>query len=575
MTMTLVAQIKQDIVEDRRRAGIDKSKLLARLVDGRVEGALDDLFYFLPPRDALWCLRQLGVAFGRKFPGLPEPRQESCIDFLKDLSVGLSSFLPRWNLLDFQRHGDAALTETQVEQQATAARDLVAELTKVAPGPAARVLQRLRLETCHRYRAEKAEDPQAAAQALVGASLAQYIDHLRAELVRSNLRRISEMRGKEDAATELGNDYASFLRHAMHLGASFATTNPVLVKIAWDTDPARWDCVVDGLITKNPEMDADGLGRLFTLEVVLDSMLQLRPIFLLTEGAKGLVCLQVDPRKHDDSQAMISYALATYEDLRARLNGGRPNVVFKLPGTKAGLEACCTLTRQGIGVTITVNFGMFQHVPFARAINEGNALVSYLVVMNGRLAYPVRDELLGRLDELAGLGIDEARAREAAAWAGVAVVKRLQRLLKERGHDMGRMKPLVASLRIYEGYVYDGLPSKFPDITEVLGTGVISVFPDVRRAFDLESDLGLAPRQVEEPLDDDILEVLSHSEIFRQAYYVADREWVPDEDQRFRPQRELTLGDEEGTVSWPPVRDTLGQFMKSYESLLGCIARRM
>ena len=195
--------------------------------------------------------------------------------------------------------------------------------------------------------------------------------------------------------------------------------------------------------------------------------------------------------------------------------------------------------------------------------------------MNGRLAYPVRDELLGRLDELAGLGIDEARAREAAAWAGVAVVKRLQRLLKERGHDMGRMKPLVASLRIYEGYVYDGLPSKFPDITEVLGTGVISVFPDVRRAFDLESNLGLAPRQVEEPLDDDILEVLSHSEIFRQAYYVADREWVPDEDQRFRPQRELTLGDEEGTVSWPPVRDTLGQFMKSYEGLLECIARRM
>ena len=70
---------------------------------------------------------------------------------------------------------------------------------------------------------------------------------------------------------------------------------------------------------------------------------------------------------------------------------------------------------------------------FARAMREGQAIFSCLVEMNGRLAYPVRDELLAKLDDLAAHGIDEANAREAAAWAGIAVIKRVHRLLREKG----------------------------------------------------------------------------------------------------------------------------------------------
>ena len=573
--MTLVAQIKQSIDTERRRAGVDKSKLLARLADGRVEGAWDGIFYFLPPRDALWCLQQFRAVLDQKLPGFPGPLQESCLEFLTQLAVGLSSFLPRWNLLDSEQHGGEALSPGEVRQQASEVHDLVAELARVAPRPAERVLQRLYLETLRRCEAEKAEDPEAAARLLVGESLSEYISRVREALDGSNFRRMAEIVTDGDTATELGNDHSCFLRYAMFLGASYATTNPVLVSASWEIDPERWDQVADQLISRHPGLNVDGIARLFTLEVVLDSMSKLRPIFLLSGGTRGLVCLQVDPRRHNDSQAMISYALATYADLRDRLAGGTPNVVFKLPGTRSGLEACSVLTQKGIGVTITVQFGVFQHVPFARAISDGNALVSYLVEMNGRLAYPVRDELLAKLGELEALGISEARAREAAAWAGVAVVQRLHMLLKRQGYDMSRVKELVASLRVYEGFGYDALPSGFPDITEVLGSGVISVFPNVRRAFDLASDLNFVPNSVETPLEEGILEVLSHSEILRQAYYVADRGWVPDGDERFKPSYELTLADEDGVLAWSPIRDTLGQFMKSYESLVERITQRM
>jgi len=159
-----------------------------------------------------------------------------------------------------------------------------------------------------------------------------------------------------------------------------------------------------------------------------------------------------------------------------------------------------------------------------------------------------------------------AASREAAAWAGVAVVKRLHRLLRERGYDLRRIKPLVASLRIYkEGPGYDRLPSPYPDITENVGTSIITVFPNVRRAFDEESEMSLDPHRIDEPVPERALEVLAHSEIFRQAYFVADRDWVPEEDERFRPEYELVLEDEEAVAAWPPVYNTLTQFGEGYD----------
>jgi hypothetical protein len=250
-----------------------------------------------------------------------------------------------------------------------------------------------------------------------------------------------------------------------------------------------------------------------------------------------------------------------------------PNVVFKLPGTQAGLEVCQALTGRGIGVTITVTFGLFQHLPFARATRQSQAIFSCLAHMSGRLAFPIRDELLGKFDQLAAYGIDEAKAREAAAWSGVAVLKRLQRLLLEKGYDLARLRPLVASLRIYTGAGYEDLPNAFPDITETLGTSLISVFPNVRRPFDAQP-LEVDPHQVDAPLPDGVLETLRHSEIFKQAYYVADRDWVAREDEEFRPACVLALSDEAGTAAWTPARDTLAQFCDSYDTFVQRILER-
>ncbi len=188
--------------------------------------------------------------------------------------------------------------------------------------------------------------------------------------------------------------------------------------------------------------------------------------------------------------------------------------------------------------------------------------------MNGRLAFPVRDELLGKLETLSAHGIDEAAARQAAAWSGVIIAKRLYQVMNERGIDQSRAKILIASLRIYQGESYQALPSAFPDITEITGAKLLSVFPNVRYAYDHAAPVNIHPDQIEAPLPAGIMDILAHSEIFKQAYF------MPGDDRSLQPAQELALDDEQGTFSWPPVYNTLTEFIKSYNTLMQHISER-
>jgi len=563
--------IRQHIVAERQQRESFAPHSLPQLIDaGQGRRALEDLLFFTPASAASTHLDIVRSGIDRGFEGQSDNVQRRRLCFLFELYLSLCSALPAWNLTNPARQGGAALTSDQVTSEAAATDVLLAALSRRSVAAANAVLREVRAETTARLAAEGSHDPESKAALLCGSSLREAMHNIAEQIAKSKLRRIAELRIRHEGATEIGNDYAAFLPYALYLGASFATTNPPLVDMAWRAEPARWTPVVRDILMRHPNAGPDELARWVTLEIVLSNMRLLRPLFLLSEGALGCVCLQVNPNRHGDATAMVRDARSYYAALRERLEGGVPNVVFKLPGTHAGLDAARALTADGIGVTITVNFGMFQHIPFAEVLRQGTAIYSCLVEMNGRLAFPVRDELLGKLDDLRRWGIDELRARHAAAWAGVAVVKRLQHLLTCHGYDLTRIKPLVASLRHYEGNGYDALPSPFPDVTETIGTGIISVFPDIRYLYD-QHEISVSPTQVAAPVPRDVLDVLSHSEIFRQAYYVADRSWVADEDESFRPNRQLALEDEDAVVEWPPVKATLGQFCEAYDAFVARI----
>lgn len=571
---------RRDGLQERIRAEFaahpkaDVTALTQLVSKGAERSALEELFFFTEPSSFLDLCHGILREMDNAFLSSSEDHQERILRFLSELCLWAQSYLPEWRLLSTKMHEDDVVDNGQLEDLAGEAASRCIRLSRDAHMPTGRLMASWRKDVAARLAAEGVSDPQGGAVDIVGDSLEGYLVNMAAGMTASNVRRIAEMRARKETLTEISNDYAAFLDYAMLLGASFVTCNPPLVDIAWVADPERWNPVVDEIVRGNPGATAEALAAKVTLEIVLANMRMLRPVFLLTEGHTGYVSLQVNPKNHDRAAAMISEAESIYRDLEGKLGGGVPNVVFKLPATHAGLVACRALTGQGIGVNITVNFAMFQHLKFAEAIREGDALVSTITHMSGRLAFPVRDELLRKLDWLAENGIDEERAREAAAWSGVAVLKRLHFLLTSHGFDLGRVKPLVASLRVYGGKGYEALPTPVPDISEVIGTGIITIFPNVRHAFDALPPMQLDPRQVETSLADRVLEVLRHSEVFKQAYFVGNPDWLEEEDGRFRPDRILRLEDEAAVVEWLPVKNTIAEFCTSYDAFLKRIESR-
>lgn len=76
----------------------------------------------------------------------------------------------------------------------------------------------------------------------------------------------------------------------------------------------------------------------------------LKPVFEQTRGADGYASIEVSPYLATDTEATVSEArrLAKLVD--------RPNVMVKVPATKAGLPAIRRLTAEGINVNITLLF---------------------------------------------------------------------------------------------------------------------------------------------------------------------------------------------------------------------------
>ncbi len=369
-TTRLTETIQEAIAQERRQREAQAREDIFHLISqGERQKTLDSLLFFTLPKkfpvavDKL--LQQVEAGFGEANQAL----REEYLAFLVELTLALRSLLPRWNLQNADRYGKSTLTQARLEATADHLQAFIHRLARHAPEAEAVILSEFKLEAAARYKAEQAPNPEQAAQTLAGSSLGEFIENYCRELSQSQLRRIAEMRFSGETGTELSNDYAAFLQYTLYLGASFATTNPPLVNMAWDALPGTWNPIIDGLISSHPEADVPHLAKLVTMEVVLEQMRLLRPIFLLNEGRMGSVCLQVNPGNHADTQAMVSDALFFYDLMRCHLNGGIPNVVFKLPGTQAGLDACRELTSRGIGVTITVNFGMFQHMPFAEAMS--------------------------------------------------------------------------------------------------------------------------------------------------------------------------------------------------------------
>ena len=251
---------------------------------------------------------------------------------------------------------------------------------------------------------------------------------------------------KMQITSELGTDWwndsndIKELQEAVEQGAVGATSNPVITKVTVDAHPDVWIPVIDKLIDQNQEKSEDEIAWDLADEVGRRAATILEPVYEKTEGQKGKLSLQVNPKYYRNAEMMVKQA--------EHLVSIAPNIAIKNPAVAAGFKSMEELTAKGITINATVSFTVPQAVAAAEAIERGwaraqengvdtSTLTPYVTIMVGRI-----DDHLKRVMAKENITVDP----RVTNWAGVAIFKKAYEIFKERGY---RGKLLSAAFRCH------------------------------------------------------------------------------------------------------------------------------
>ncbi|MEU6801627.1 transaldolase [Streptomyces neyagawaensis] len=229
------------------------------------------------------------------------------------------------------------------------------------------------------------------------------------------------------------------------------TTNPSIFQAAIGSGKG-YEEQLDDLAVRG--VTVDEAVRMMTTADVRAAADVLRPVYEATGGRDGRVSIEVDPRLAHDTRATIAEArqLVWLVD--------RPNVMIKIPATRAGLPAITEVVGLGISVNVTLIFSLERYGEVMEAYLAGlekarrkgldlsavHSVASFFVsrvdteidkrltllgteealglrgraaLANARLAYQAYEEVFGgdRWTALAGAGAN----RQRPLWASTGV----------------------------------------------------------------------------------------------------------------------------------------------------------
>ncbi len=132
-----------------------------------------------------------------------------------------------------------------------------------------------------------------------------------------------------------------------------ATSNPTIFAKALSGSDLYDDQI--RAVASSGVRDTQELFFALALDDIREAARLLRSTYDSTAGHDGLISFECTPDLADDTDGTLAQAA----DLWQRLD--RPNVMIKVPGTKAGLPAIEELTRSGVNVNITLLFSIERY----------------------------------------------------------------------------------------------------------------------------------------------------------------------------------------------------------------------
>jgi transaldolase len=254
------------------------------------------------------------------------------------------------------------------------------------------------------------------------------------------------------------------------------TTNPSIFQAAIGSGAGYEEQLADLAVRG---VTVDEAVRMMTTADVRAAADVLRPVYEATGGRDGRVSIEVDPRLAHDTRATVAEArqLAWLVD--------RPNVMIKIPATKAGLPAITEVIGAGISVNVTLIFSLERY---------GEVMDAYLAGLErARTAgldlsgiHSVASFFVSRVDSeidkrLTLLGTDEALAlkgRAALANARLAYEAYEQVFAGPRWQALedaraNRQRPLWASTGVKDPAYKDTLY-----VDELVAPGTVNTMPE-------------------------------------------------------------------------------------------------
>jgi transaldolase len=147
-----------------------------------------------------------------------------------------------------------------------------------------------------------------------------------------------------------GSDPHSLPHRISHDGVRGVTTNPSIFGAAI-TGADEYAADIAALSGKS----VDEVVRTLTTDDVRVACDLFAEIYSASKGIDGRVSIEVDPRLAHKTQETIDEGIALHALV------ARPNVMIKVPATKAGLPAITALIGKGISVNVTLIFSLERY----------------------------------------------------------------------------------------------------------------------------------------------------------------------------------------------------------------------
>ncbi|MBL8215429.1 MAG: transaldolase family protein [Bryobacterales bacterium] len=300
--------------------------------------------------------------------------------------------------------------------------------------------------------------------------------------------------------TCLWNDSASLeeLAYSIDHGAVGATCNPVIALTVLKSEIKRWRPRIVELAREMPNATEDEIGWRVIEEMSAQAAALLLPVFEAHKGRNGRLSIQTDPRFYRNTEAIVRQAV--------HFSQLAPNIIVKIPATRAGIPAIEEATYQGVSINATVSFTVPQCIAVAEAVERGLRRREREGKDISTMG-PVCTIMVGRLDDWLKVVLDKENISTDPGyleWAGVAAFKKAYAIYQERGY---RLRLLSAAFRNHMHW------------SEFIGGDVVISPPCSWQKRYNASDIEVVPR-IGKPVDDQIVQdLLKRFTDFRRAYH--------------------------------------------------------